>query len=73
MIYKFFEFHGIAVKVLLLHNALTLHSLLADTQFEHMSVKGARYGFGDEGAPAATVATAEISRLFFCKLPKQEN
>ena len=42
---SFFEFHSFVMKVLLLHNALLLHSLLADTQFEHMSVKNSKVRF----------------------------
>ena len=35
---------ALAMKVLLLYNALIPHTLVADTQFEHMSVKKKQQG-----------------------------
>jgi hypothetical protein len=57
------------MKVLLLLNALILHSPPVDTQFEHMTLKAARYRFRfeDEGAPAATVVANKDPQIILLK------
>ena len=49
------------MEVLLLHNALILHSLLADTRFEHITVKNSKVPF--------TVLKMKRSRVRFPALP----